>query len=140
MYLNTSWGVTHMSIFTGIMFMLGFLVGFAFGWIMKNFIVQYQTAKLVKRMNDAATKAVEIIEKNTIFVEVEKHSEDYFFYDNVNHMFLCRGSTAEELASAFKDRFPEKNAVIVAGEEKIVRYLEQQFSEYFNSLEKIENT
>lgn len=128
-----------MTIFEGIMLMFGFLVGFAFGWIVKDMIVAYQKIKLVRQINAIAKNAVEEIEKNTVFVAVEKHSDHYFFYDNANHMFLCKGTTVEELAKSFRDRFPEKNAVIVAGEEKVVKYLEEKFAEYFNSLEEIEN-
>lgn len=116
--------------------MIGLLIGFACGWMAHRMYIQHQAMKLMRSIAPVATE----IDKTAIFIEVEQHGSSYFFYDKSTGKFICKGDTVEELNDSFHARFPEKHAVIVAGDEALVKYLEVKFEEYFESLEGIKNT
>lgn len=88
---------------------IGFLIGILTMALIVRFIA-WSTERKLKQMMETL---VENIESTRIYLKIEKHDDGSLIaYNSVNNEFIAQGKTFEELAEAFKARFPDKTGVI----------------------------
>lgn len=54
---------------------------------------------------------------------VEKAGDQYLCYHSKTMAFVCQGSDLDEIKTRFKNRYPDKNAAIVNGDDDAVAFL-----------------
>lgn len=62
----------------------------------------------------------------TIKLLVETAGDQLLCYNATTMDFVCQGSTADEIKTRFRQRFPGKSAAVVAGDEHALTLLKQQ--------------
>lgn len=88
---------------------IGFLIGILTMALIVR-VIAWSTERKLKRMMETL---VDNIEANRIYLKIEKHDNgDLMAYNKVTDEFIAQGKTFEELAEAFKTRYPDKTGVI----------------------------
>lgn len=99
----------------GVVMLVGLL---AFYWLLRRV-----NARLDAQIQDLLQQA----EDSLIGIEVEVDDNQYFFYNSKDKSFICQGNTAEQLKTAFRSRYPDKNAYFAGGDQRAIEYLTQEF-------------
>lgn len=68
-----------------------------------------------------------------IGLRVETNNDQFLCYNVRTQDFVCQGRSLVEIKSKFKQRFPNKDAAIVDGDETAIQTLKQQVKDLYES-------
>lgn len=85
----------------------GFFWGFVITWVILKLFQGYLETK-----NELLKKDIEQLEKKLktliIKVNVEKHGEFFYLFEQETDRFIAQGKSADELKSILQQRYPDK--------------------------------
>lgn len=88
-------------------------IGFLVGILAMAVVVRIATWHAERKLGQLVEELHKSIEASRIYLKIERHTDGSIIaYDKNTNEFIAQGKTFEDLAEAFKSRFPDKTGVI----------------------------
>ena len=96
------------------------LTGIGIGVGLAVLYIIYLIFKVKKRIDQMVEEVIAEAESNMVGLDIELDKDTYFCYNSADKQFVCQGTTVEQIALAFRDRYPTKTAYLAGGDPVVV--------------------
>lgn len=91
-----------------IFYLIGLLVAFIWGYRFREYLATKKMDTLIGILNEQAKEREQEIQKNVMFVTIEKHNDMFLVYEKDTNKFLTQSTNQKELGENLKKMFPNK--------------------------------